>query len=46
MTIARSYIDQLLNPDPTRTRIIRKTPYTLGGIAEGETERCLLRFLQ
>jgi hypothetical protein len=30
MTITRSYIDQLLNPDPTRPRIIGKSPYTLG----------------
>lgn len=28
--MTRSYIDQLLNPDPDRPRIVVKTPYTLG----------------
>jgi hypothetical protein len=30
MTTARSYIDQLLNPDPARPRTVIKSPYTLG----------------
>ncbi len=30
MTITRSYIDQLLDPSYERTRIIGKSPYTLG----------------